>query len=230
MKPYELGILGGMGSFATATFFQRIVKNTKANKDQEHIDTIVLNHATLPDRTETILENTPQRFLSAIESDLKLLEPLVNHIAIPCNTSHYYFEEMQKMSNVPILNMVNLSVEHIKMSNAKNSKVAVLATDGTIHSKVYENELNKYGLAYEPISIEFQNKVMDIIYQFKSNYNQSSDDINDIIRILIKEENYDSVILACTELSCLTIEEDLKSFTVDALNMLVQESIKVSTN
>lgn len=230
MKPYQLGILGGMGSFATATFFQRIVENTKANKDQEHINTIILNHATLPDRTETILKNDPQNFLNAIEADLNLLEPIVEHIAIPCNTSHYYLEKMQKLSKVPIINMVNVSVEHIKINFGKESKVAVLATDGTIHSKVYENELNKYGLIYEPLSSETQKKVMGIIYQFKSDYKQTSDEINNIIRILIEDNKYDCVILACTELSCLTIDQDLKKFTVDALDMLVQESIKVSTN
>jgi|SRR5690625_581562 len=230
MKPYQLGILGGMGSFATATFFQRIVEKTKANKDQEHIDTIILNHASLPDRTETILENEPQIFLNAIEADLKLLEPLVDHVAIPCNTSHYYLEKMQKLSKVPIINMVNVTVEHIKINFDEKSKVAVLATDGTIHSKVYENELNKYELNYEPLSVETQEKIMNIIYQFKSDYKQTSNEINDIIRVLIEEKDYDCVILACTELSCLTIEQDLKKFTVDALDMLVRESIKVSTN
>ncbi len=226
MKPYKLGILGGMGSFATATFFQRIVENTKAKNDQEHIDMIILNHASLPDRTETIINNKNQDFLQAIKGDLKLLENKVNHIAIPCNTSHYYMEDMQKMVTIPIINMVQSTVKKIRSDFGENSRVAVLATDGTIQTKVYERELTKHGLVYHPLNETLQSQVMDIIYQFKADSQYTTPVLTNIIRHLITDDQCDCVIVACTELSCIAIDPDLKLYYVDALDVLVEQSIK----
>ena len=71
---YKLGVIGGMGPLATVNFYQRVVLNTEAKCDNEHIDMIVLNHSTMPDRTKCIIENRKAEFLEAIKKDFAVLE------------------------------------------------------------------------------------------------------------------------------------------------------------
>ena len=85
-----LGVIGGMGTEATSYFFEELANHTKVSKDQDHIDTVILNHASLLDRTEAILSKKTDKLLELLIKDVKTLEKLgVKNIAIPCNTSHY---------------------------------------------------------------------------------------------------------------------------------------------
>lgn len=225
----KLGILGGMGPFATSVFLERIVTNTMAKNDQEHIDTIIINHASLPDRTNVILNNNHDKFLTAIKPDIELLEySNVNNIAVPCNTSHFFYDEMQSMTKVNIINMVELTVKHVHSNYGVNSKVAVLATKGTTKSEIYKNELDKCNLQHHSISPETQDEIMDIIYKVKFENLFDSDKLNEIIRKLVVQEDCACVILACTELSCIQIDSSLRAKYVDALDILVNQSIILS--
>src|SRR5690625_1951589 len=170
MKDKKLGVLGGMGPFATSVFLERIIENTQAVNDQDHIDMVILNHASLPDRTDAILQKNENEFLTAVKKDIELLEYSgVSNIAIPCNTSHYFYKNMQQMTNIHIINMVTSTVEHVSSQFGTGSKVAVLATDGTIQSKVYEKELIAHELKVHELTSQIQNEIMEIIYLIKSN-------------------------------------------------------------
>ena len=77
MKAWEgkkLGVLGGLGPKATAYFFNLVVDNTKADSDQDHIDAVYLNHASMPDRTRSILFNRTERLKELLIADAKLLK------------------------------------------------------------------------------------------------------------------------------------------------------------
>src|SRR5699024_1562718 len=114
MIEQKLGVLGGMGPMATSVFLDKLIKNTDADKDQDHINTVILNHSTLPDRTEAILEDKKLPFLNAVKTDLELFEVAgVENIAIPCNTSHYFYKEIQSMTSINIINMIQVTIEYI---------------------------------------------------------------------------------------------------------------------
>src|SRR5690625_483370 len=140
----KLGVLGGMGPFATSVFFERMIERTAATKDQEHIDMVILNHATLPDRTKAIITKKPDAFLRSIEKDIKLLDLAgVSSIVIPCNTSHYFFSDMQAMTSIHIINMVDKTIDFIKEKYGHKGKVGILATDG--RSEEHTSELQSRG-------------------------------------------------------------------------------------
>ena len=81
----KLGVIGGMGPEATSFYYARVIARTKAESDQEHINMIILSHATMPDRTQAILTGNKLPFLKAITQDARDLEMLgVENIAIPC--------------------------------------------------------------------------------------------------------------------------------------------------
>jgi len=229
MTNKKLGIIGGMGPLATKVFYEKIIENTVAYKDQDHIDMIILNHATLPDRTEAILQGEELSFLDAVRKDIELLEHAgVANIAIPCNTSHYFYEEMQAMTNVNIINMIQETTEYIYHKHGKGSKVGILATDGTISTGIYEKEaLNSQLQPYHPTK-KVQIKVMDMIYSIKADVHYQPEELDGIIHGLITKENCSCVILGCTELSSITLSEASIKYCIDPMEILMEKAIHLS--
>lgn len=230
MDQKSLGVIGGMGPKATAVFFDKVIENTVAQRDQEHVDMIILNHATIPDRTAVILEGTEERFLSEVARDLKLLENAgVAHIAIPCNTSHYFYDEMQAMTTVPIIHMVDETVRMIHERFGSGITVGVLATSGTMKSGVYARACDRYGIEHYEPDEAMQAAVMKIIYSnVKRDMNFSPDELQALIHELREHHGCECVILACTELSCIELGPEFESSVVDAMQVLVERSIELS--
>ena len=220
---YKLGVIGGMGPLATVNFYERVVLNTEAKCDNEHIDMIVLNHSTMPDRTKCIIENRKTEFLEAIKKDFAILENIgVEAVAIPCNTSHYFYDEFKKLTYLKIINMIEETVLEVKKSGVK--RISVFGTLGTLNSKVYEKYAKEYRLEVKEVSEADKQAVMDIIYNIKETNNLDNKQFTDILNRYCDDETVG--IIACTELSLLDIPEDIN--TVDALNVLVKRSIELS--
>ena len=220
---YKLGVIGGMGPLATVSFYERVVLNTAAKCDNEHIDMVVLSHASMPDRTKCIIENKGGEFLEVIKKDFKILEDIgVEAVAIPCNTSHYFFDEFKKFTGLRIINMIEETILEVKRRGIE--KIAVFGTLGTLNSKVYEKYANQQGLLVKEVSPEDKQAVMDIIYDIKETNGLDGRRFVDILSRYCDDETVG--IIACTELSLLDIPRDIN--TIDALDVLVKRSIELS--
>jgi aspartate racemase len=238
---YILGIIGGMGPLATSYFFDQIVTHTKAESDNEHMNCVILNHASMVSRVEAAFdENKKQQFLSQIKKDFEYLENIgVQNIAIPCNGAHSFFDELEKMTNINIINMPRETVKDIleksKSSFSKGEdrdeaikKVGVLCTDATIKSEIYKKELEKNNIEIVYPDEVFQKDLMEIIYkEIKKNGNLNIERFAKIINHM-QEKGSDVIILACTELSLFKNYYEVKETCVDAMNSLVKKSIELS--
>ena len=92
----KLGVIGGMGAEATSYYYDQVVRHTAAACDQEHIDMVVLSKSTMPDRTLAIKTGEHAELLATMKECAQALERLgCAHIAIPCNTSHYFYDQIQ---------------------------------------------------------------------------------------------------------------------------------------
>jgi aspartate racemase len=194
----KLGILGGMGPLATYTLYKNIIESTPVTKDQEHIDAVILNASYIPDRTEGILHGGPSPLPYLLEA-LKNLESLgCDLIAVPCNTSHYFYGEMQEGCGAEILNMIDLTGE--KLENLGISNTYLMATEGTIKIGVYEKYLSRRNINIMPAS-EFEiAEMMKFIYEVK---NGKAPDTGGLYRTAEKYHKLgcEKIILGCTELS-----------------------------
>ncbi|MGO4549010.1 aspartate/glutamate racemase family protein [Paenibacillus sp. 2TAB23] len=230
MEAKSLGVIGGMGPKATSVFFDMIIEQTEADKDQDHINMVILNHATLPDRTGVILSKNGELFLKAVAKDLKLLESSgVSNIAIPCNTSHYFYDDMQQMTSVNIINMVDETLKEIHNRFGEHCKVGILATNGTVSSGVYRKGCGQYNMQLHEPDAVVQEHVMDIIYnKVKRNLPVEPAEFEGIINHLLIHDECQCVIIACTELSCIPIQNEVAKNCVDAMSVLVQKSIELS--
>ena len=223
----KLGVIGGMGPMATQLLYKTIIEKTYAKCDQDHIDMIILSHASIPDRTEAIKSGNTENVFSALLADAHMLEEYgADAIAIPCNTSHYFWEKLQKEVKIPIVNMVSETVKRIKENNPETKKVGLLATDGTVYTGIYKTECEKAGIECQNPTEQIQKIVMDIIYnQIKVGQKGNIEDFLKIDRFL-KDSGCEAAILACTELSCFRENHSLDGFYVDALDILAEEALK----
>ena len=216
---YDLGIVGGLGPLASSYLYEMITKKIKANLDQEHLNICLLSHASIPDRTAFILgqsDNNPYPYLL---EDCKMLEKMgVKMISIPCNTSCYFHEKLQKEINIPISNIVSNTVKFINNCGYKN--VAILATSGTIKSQLYQSELDKYGISY---ILPNQDKVMEIIYDYVK---KGKDVPKDIFDEIIDGLNVDAIILGCTELSVVKKNLKLDEKFIDPIEIETNNILK----
>jgi len=210
-QAFRIGIVGGVGPAATVDFMHKIVANTDAVRDQEHIKLIVDHNPQIPDRTANLIGDGEDPTL-AIYAACKRLE--ANHadlIAIPCNTAHAYIERISGQVAAPIINMLHETVSHINRHYPGHRRVGLLATEGTVRSRVYHDAAA--GAPFELLVPDqaHQELVMRAIYGergIKAGYldGQCRDDLMLALTHLV-QAGASVVILGCTELP-LVLRED----------------------
>jgi len=224
-----LGIIGGMGPLATNIFYKMIIDMTPAHKDQDHINMIILSHATMPDRTAAIESGDLSVLLAKLREDAVFLEKSgADCIAIPCNTSHVVMDEIQESVSIPIVNMVRETVSAlINEYDCQDQKIGIMATDGTIEAGIFQKEMKAQGLIPVIPDSENQKRLMHIIYDgVKAGMPIDSKDFAAVEKQL-REAGSKKIILACTELSCYAMENPLSDIYVDAMELLARKAISI---
>ena len=222
-----LGIIGGMGPLATNIFYQKLIDMTPAKRDQDHINMIILSHATMPDRTESIRSGDLSVLLNKLQEDAVFLEKSgADCIAIPCNTSHVVMDDLQRSVSIPIINMVRETVAYLlDECDCHNQKVGIMATNGTIEARIFQNEMEPKGLIPIVADPENQRKLMHIIYDgVKAGLPVDSADFESV-EDQMRREGCKKIILACTELSCYAMEHQMSDIFVDAMEVLTRKVI-----
>jgi len=224
-KRQLLGIIGGLGPASSAYFYELITTHTKASKDQDHIDIILSSRATTPDRTDYILGKSDTNPLPAMISDARSLETYgATAIVIPCNTAHYFIEEVRKSVSVPMPSIITETVKHIKKCGFK--KAAILATQGTISTETYQRELAGFGLDWMIPDEQGCKKLMEIIYgDVKRGTIPAPEKLYEITDSMFTS-GCDCAILGCTELSLIGKSISDTRF-VDSLEVLAASAIRL---
>lgn len=226
-KLKTLGVLGGLGPQATDFFYNGVIEHTDASCDQEHIDMIILSHATTPDRTKAIMTGDDRELIESLVKDVQTLEKAgAANIAIPCNTSHYFYEQMQAAVHIPIIHMIRESVRYAQGKYEGVKRIGIMGTDGTIQTGIYDRECERAGVTAVHPSTARQQDVMHIIYdEIKAGERGSRHLFNGVVDELTKELGCEVVILACTELSVYKHFHNVPECCLDAMDVLIRESI-----
>ncbi|MBR5488708.1 MAG: amino acid racemase [Firmicutes bacterium] len=221
-----IGVIGGMGPLATQLFYKMVIEKTDAHTDQEHINMVILNHATMPDRTDAILNDKLDDLMHRLDDDAAVLEKFgADYIVIPCNTCHVLMDHLQSVTHIPIINMIKETVKKIVSIHGKGARVGIMATDGTITWGLYQKECEANGLVPVIPNEDNQKLVMKIIYDGVKNGEPVDYADFEKIESQFREEQCDCVILACTELSCYKEEQNLPDYYVDAMEAMAEAAI-----
>lgn len=222
----KLGIIGGMGPMATVYFMELIVNMTKANCDKDHLEMIVHNIPTIPDRTSYILGNSKE---SPLPRMMQILESLkresVSCVAIPCMTAHCFYDELCDL-NVPIIHCLRETALELKRAGVK--KAGLMATDGTISSGIFQKILMENNIDVVIPDEIHQAKIMSLIYDdIKAGKTPSYESFEEIKTYFIQTMGAQAVILGCTELSLIKKAYDLGDGVIDTLEVLAKKSLEM---
>ena len=219
-----LGILGGLGPMATVYFYEMLTAHTKASCDQEHIDILICSRATTPDRTAFILGKSDESPIGAmIEEGKRLQECGADLISMPCNTAHYFYDELTEALDIPVVNILFETAAHVKRTGAET--VGILATEGTVKSGAYAHVCQQVGLDCIVPDEEHQAILSDIIYgQIKQGKPVDMAKFEQV-RNHMTERGADKLVLGCTELSLIKRDNDLGELFVDSLEVLALRTI-----
>ena len=228
MKKKTIGILGGMGPLATADLFKKIILMTEAEKDQDHIRVLIDSNTNIPDRTAAILSGGADPVPELTKSAKTLEQAGADLLIMPCNTAHYFYEDVKKAVSIPVLSIIESAADKVLRSGQK--KALILATDGTGKAGVYDKVFNRRGIETVYPDAGTQKKVMSIIYEGvkagapkEGRMEKLTADINDFIK-----KTGTVAVLACTELPLAVDLYGLTGDFVDATGSLAEAAILFS--
>ncbi|BAP86763.1 aspartate racemase [Paucilactobacillus hokkaidonensis JCM 18461] len=223
-------ILGGMGSLATESFVRLLNARTPSNRDQDYLDYIVINHATIPDRSSYIMDHSQTNPLPALLADITQQSKLnPAFFVLTCNSAHYFYPQLQSATTIPILHMPKLAVEQIKEIAPTAHRVGILGTPGSINNGIYDNLLISNG--YEPVkpTPEILAATEELIFtDIKQNGQVNAERFHHLLEQMQTELNCDATILGCTELSLAQEKAANHPYQViDAQSILVDQTLKL---
>lgn len=219
-----LGIIGGLGPMATACLLELLVDLTDAHRDQDHLNAIIYHQPSIPDRTAYILGKSKEDPLPPMRSLAQRLDRQgVGCIIIPCNTAHYFYDEIAAGLRAPVLHIIRETAAYLQKAGIKQA--GIMATDGTNACGLYEKELKALGITPvfpDPIA---QRLVMELIYdQVKAGRPVEMNKFHTVTRQLLAK-GADCVILGCTELSVIKRREKAGPCCLDALEVLAWRAL-----
>ncbi|EJD6082382.1 MULTISPECIES: aspartate/glutamate racemase family protein [Providencia] len=220
-----IGVLGGMGPAATVDLFNKFVNYTVANKDQEHIPLIISSIPDIPDRTEALLNHGVSP-LPLMTDYLKKLETAgAECIVIPCNTAHFWFDELKQACHVDMLSIVETTMMEVLATKKKH--IGLLATNATMLMGLYQKNIENEKLKCITPDIKSQEMVMKSIYLLKSGNKKMAESIMKEQAELLFSRGAEIIVLGCTEVPVI-LENETNKYPekyIDSTSSLVRASI-----
>lgn len=230
MEERIIGVLGGMGPEATLSCFDKILQNTPARTDQEHLQISIYNNPKIPDRTRAVLDNGPSPLPLLIEGCESLQRAGAAFIIIPCVTVHYYIDELKKVAKLPIISILDSVVSAIVRRYPQMKKVGLLGTNGTIQSGIFQKCLNASNIDTIICPPAVQQQVMAAIYNIKSDKPSLSreESTNTLVSAThyLAEQGAQGIIAGCTEIPLALTQADIAIPYFDSLSILARAAIR----
>lgn len=225
-----VGVIGGVGPQATAYFLDMVVRLTDAARDQDHLDLLVYDHATIPDRTAFILGTSTEDPGPVMARDAQRLERFgVSFLVVPCNTAHHFTDQVVAAVDVPVLSIIDETVAESQGRVDGLRRVGLLATSGTLHARVYDSAFEASGVEVVRPDEADQAAVMEIIYeQVKAGRPVDLPRFTGVMDRL-RAAGAQVIVLGCTELSIIAADHGLLEADrslVDSLDVLARRTIE----
>ncbi|MDR0310553.1 MAG: amino acid racemase [Acidobacteriota bacterium] len=211
-----IGILGGMGPEATLDLYRHIINLTPASRDQDHFRVLIYSNPKIPDRTLAIADGGESP-LEALTESARLLESAgASLIAMPCNSAHHYLEQLRAAVNIPILDMVAETCGALRGRYPEVKTAGLLASDGTVQSKIYHRALNAKGINVLLPNESDQAFIQSVIAEVKAGkHTEAGREKLLAAGTRLIQAGAQAIILGCTE---LPLAFDSRAFSFPSLN------------
>ncbi|MDF7639707.1 amino acid racemase [Lactobacillus sp. ESL0791] len=196
-------IIGGMGTIATESYVRLLNHRVKITCDQDYLNYILVNDAQVPDRTAYIKDHSQPNFFNALRDDVLGQTKLgPDFFVMPCNTAHYFYNDLTALTDIPFLHMMRIAVHKFVEDYPNEEKIGLIATEGSIYDHLYADEIAAVGRKAELGGPEIQPLVTKLIY---SNIKQKGKVDPKLYHQILQKMHDDYgckvILLGCTELS-----------------------------
>lgn len=223
-----IGVLGGMGPDATVDLFAKIIRSTPAKKDQDHLRIIIDNNPGIPDRQEAILGDGPSSLPMILETARNLEAAGANFIVMPCNTAHYWIEDIRKTVAIPVVDMIEETAKTTVRLYPTVRTVGIMAANGTVRSGLYQRQFRNLGIKTTSPPDEDQAEVSKVIYSVKAgDLAKCSPIAIEICGRLIKS-GAEAIVVGCTEIPLVLKPGDLPVPMIDATQVLATRAVQMA--
>ena len=194
-----IGILGGMGTQAGLDFCNKLAVLNRGKTDQKYPLFILYNKSNIPKRPENLKKY--YNVLKSLVAGCNLLKKnKCKFIVMPCNTAHYWYNDLQKKIKIPIISIPKEVYLHTKKTCKKNSKIGILCTEATLKTGIYNRYFDKNFKLISPeksLQTKYVNKAIKYVKlgKVKEAEKAIKPAVNYLMKIKCKK-----IILGCTEL------------------------------
>ncbi|MGY8993581.1 MAG: cysteate racemase [Rhodospirillales bacterium] len=225
-----VGVLGGMGPLATIDFCQKVIALTQSNGDADHIPLIISSFPQIPDRVAPVLTGHGISPLPALRRERDFLRGAgAKCLVMPCNTAHFWYDDLAKDAGVPFLHIVESAADALAGSGVSaKGTVGIIATKATLKAKMFQQRLKARGYAsITPDTVSMDGEVVPAIRHVKQNQIKMARGLfrQAIQRLL--NAGAQRVILACTEVPPTFAPGDplISDYCIDATEALAQAAV-----
>jgi aspartate racemase len=224
-----VGILGGMGPYATLSFFQCLLDCTPAEKDWNHVHVIIDNNPKIPSRTRAFLFGEADPVAGMVESANRLGRAGCDFVVVPCNSAHFFLPRVREQTQVPFIDMVDETSRRVLEHGWK--RVGLLAGEVTVKGRLYEARLERHGVTVLQVDDEQQTEVRDVIEYVKKNAGpEKTRPLMERLLKSLQRRGSEVVILGCTELPLAMPGVRTECPTLDSARILGEAAIQRSKN
>jgi aspartate racemase len=221
-----LGVLGGMGPLATVDFLQKLIEETPAQRDQDHLPVIAYSVPQIPERPPAITGNGESPLPHMLQGVRTLKRAGAQTIAIACNTAHFWYDELVAQGDVPILHIADAACA--ALTDAAVRRVGLIATDGTLAAGFYQSRLAARGIDCVLCSAQAQHTLVPLAIEcVKRNDLAAAHALASEIAYQLIADGAEAVLMGCTEIP-LAIEyqhSDLDGRCIDATRALARACV-----
>jgi aspartate racemase len=224
-----VGVIGGMGPWATALFFESLLRLTPARKDWEHLHVVIDSNPHIPSRTRHYLFGEPSPVQGMIDAAGRLAAYPVDVIAVPCNSASFFLPQVRAAVAVPILDIFAITAAATARLAAPGGRIAVLAGTITHRERCYRRPLAAAGLVPVEHPDATQRAIEALIERLKLDPadRDAASDLRTVVTALRDELQVGAVVLGCTELGYLR-EADLGVKVVDSSLELARATVALA--
>lgn len=212
-----IGVLGGMGPFATQLFYGTLIRETLADRDQAHPHVVIEADPTIPDRTEFLLGRGADPRPALISAAGRLRDAGATVIVMPCNTASVWQSELSAAVGIRFIDWLDAAVS---MVARKPGVVGVLATTGTLSTRLYQSLLESARIPFVVPRVTDQTQLMDCIYGpdgVKTASYATAAATTTFAKVVsgLVDAGASTLLLGCTELPVLAESLEVKTQVVD---------------
>lgn len=229
MAEKTIGVLGGLGPWATVDLFEKILRLTPAAHDQDHLRVIIDNNPKIPDRSPAILGGGEDPTPALVATAQNLERAGADLIVIPCNTAHAFYGPIAAAVSVPVLHIMDEVAQAARTEVPSLRRAGVLATRATMAAGLYHRAFERVGVDVVGPDAGGQEVVNRTIYGVKAGQAgpRLTAELLPVAQSLV-DRGADAVVLGCTELPFVLRPGDIAVPLLDSNLILAQAAVRAA--